>query len=187
AAPAAAGPAPEAATPAPQAPASGEAGERANALDGLFARLKETTDSDEGEGIARRIEAQWRRSGSAVADLLASRAMAASLAGDPALGVHLADQVIAFRPGWAAAWRQRATLLAQLGDDQRAAADLARALALEPRDYQALALLGALFQRNDDPAGALRAWRRSLEINPHQGELKERVEKLAPEVDGRDL
>jgi len=186
--------------PASAAPASQTAGEGAGVkeekaapqpggdpVDRLFERLGKITDEEEGEGVARRIEEQWLRSGSPTADLLMRRAVAATLGGDQALAVELLDRVIVLRPGWAEAWNRRATLFTLLGDDQRAAVDLKRALTLEPRHYQALAALGVIFSRNDDSRNALKAWRRSLALNPFQPELKQRVDRLAPDVDGRDL
>ncbi|MGV2981102.1 tetratricopeptide repeat protein [Camelimonas sp. ID_303_24] len=156
-------------------------------VDRLFERLGKITDEEEGAGVARRIEEQWLRSGSATADLLMRRAVVATLGGDHALGVELLDRVIVLRPGWAEAWNRRAALFTLLGDDQRAAVDLQRALTLEPRHYQALAALGVIFSRNEDSRNALKAWRRSLALNPFQPELKQRVDRLAPDVDGRDL
>ena len=91
--------------------------------------------------------------------------------------------VLCFR----ASFHRRAALFTLLGDDQRAAVDLQRALTLEPRHYQALAALGVIFSRNEDSRNALKAWRRSLALNPFQPELKQRVDRLAPDVDGRDL
>lgn len=157
------------------------------AVDRLFGRLADTKDQTEGEGISRRIEEQWLRSGSPTADLLLRRAMAATLTGDQALGVELLDRVIAIRPDWAEAWSRRATLFALMGDDVRAVTDLRRALALEPRHYQALAALGVIFSNEEDGRNALKAWRKALELNPFQPELKQRVDRLAPDVDGRDL
>lgn len=180
---------PVAASPQPQADAAraGAALVQGDTLDMLFGRLAAARDEAEGEGAARRIEEQWARSGSPTADLLARRAAAAAMVGDTALGVELIDRVIAIRPDWAEAWKRRAILLSQMGDDERAATDLRKALQLEPRNYPALAALGALFLRRDDSRNALRVWRKALEINPWQADLKEQVTRLAPDVDGRDL
>lgn len=168
----------------------GESG-KANANDGstdrLFERLRQTRDEAEGEGVARRIEERWLRSGSPTADLLMRRAVVATLGGEQELGVELLDRVIAIRPNWAEAWSRRAALFVLMGDDQRAALDLQKALMLEPRHYQALAAMGLIFSKNDDNRNAVKAWRQSLALNPFQEELKQRVQRLAPDVDGRDL
>jgi len=181
----AAAPATAAPEPAPQQKPAPQVNREG--VDRLFERLGKITDETEGAGVARRIEEQWLRSGSATADLLMRRAVVATLADDQALAVELLDRVLAIRPQWAEGWNRRAALFTLLGDDQRAALDLKRALTLEPRHYQALAALGVIFSRNDDNRNAMKAWRQSLALNPFQPELKERVRKLAPDVDGRDL
>lgn len=165
----------------------GPPGQSTGAIDRLFERLRQAGDEAEGEGIGRRIEEQWLRSGSPTADLLMQRAVVATVGGEQELGVELLDRVIAIKPDWAEAWNRRAALFLLIGDDQRAAMDLRQALALEPRHYQALAALGLIFSKNDDNRNAVRSWRKSLELNPFQTELKQRVQRLAPDVDGRDL
>lgn len=180
-------PAPSTKSPgsAPDSPAQAE--NSLSSVDRLFERLRQIRDEDEGEGVAQRIEEQWMRSGSPTADLLMRRAIVVVQGGDQALGVELLDRVIAIRPAWAEAWNRRAALFTLMGDDERAVIDLRKALQLEPRHYQALAAMGAIFSKNDDDRNAVRAWRKSLEINPFQSALKERVQRLAPDVEGRDL
>ena len=58
--------------------------------------------------------------------------------------------------------------LLEMTQDGPAAVDLARALELEPKQYLALTQLGSMLEELDDPARAIEALRRSLEINPHQ-------------------
>ncbi|GGC63963.1 hypothetical protein [Chelatococcus reniformis] len=178
-------PAPQAAKP-PAEVGKHEADSGAT-LDRLFARLAQAKDDDEAAGITRQIERRWMQSGSDTADLLMGRAVVALAAGDQPLAVELLDRVVTIRPAWAEAWNKRATVFTLMGDQQRAVADIQKTLSLEPRHFGALSGLGTIFSANDDDKHALDAYRRALAINPFLDAVKERVKRLEPDVDGRDL
>ena len=65
--------------------------------------------------------------------------------------------------------------------------DIAHVLVLEPRHYGALAGMGFILEKSDRPKEALRVFRKVLEIYPQQEDIRKVVERLVPEVDGRDL
>ncbi|WP_373875394.1 tetratricopeptide repeat protein [Methylobacterium trifolii] len=167
---------PEQAKPAP--PAS---------LDDLYARLRESDDDAEAKGIARLIERRLDRSGSATADLLTDRARQAMTAQDFPLAAELMDRVTAIEPGWSEGWNRRATVFWLLSDKDVAVGDLQRALVLEPRHFEAWAALGRIYQSLDDKTRALNAFRRAAALYPRMDKVKEAVDRLTPEVDGRDL
>ncbi len=159
---------------------------RASTLDELFARLAASADADEAKGIATLIERRFARSGSDTADLLMSRAGEA-LAEDPALAIELLDRVTQLKPDWAEAWSRRAAAFWRLDDPVDALADLNRALAQEPRNFNAWRALGHLRMAADDKKRAMEAYRKALALHPHLPDVKRAVERLAPEIDGRDL
>jgi cytochrome c-type biogenesis protein CcmH/NrfG len=64
--------------------------------------------------------------------------------------------------------------------------DLAEALKREPRHFVALSGLAALLQQQGKDKAALRAYREVLAVYPLMEGAKQAVEKLAPNVDGRD-
>ncbi|ALA16619.1 hypothetical protein AL346_03300 [Chelatococcus sp. CO-6] len=167
-------------------PVSPEA-RRAAQLDQLFERLGNSGDAAEAAGIARLIERQWLRSGSDTADLLMSRALVAARSGNPPLAIELLDRVVVIEAGWAEAWAKRATLFGMLGDRRQAILDLQQAIAREPRHYEAWTALGRLFEVDEEKALALRAYRQALAVHPHLEAVKAAVERLAPDVDGRDI
>lgn len=167
-------------------PASPEA-RRAAQLDQLFERLGKSRDAAEAAGIARLIERHWLRSGSDTADLLMSRALVAARTGNPPLAIELLDRVVVIERGWAEAWAKRATIFGMLGDRRQAILDLQQAIAREPRHYDAWAALGRLFEVDEEKALALRAYRQALAVHPHLEAVKAAVERLAPDVDGRDI
>jgi len=78
-------------------------------------------------------------------------------------------------PGFAEAWNRRATVLFMIGHHNRSIADIERVLVLEPRHYGALAGLGQILLRLDEPGGALIAFEAALSINPHL----DRIRRLA--------
>lgn len=166
---------------------SGKPAARAPGLPELLDNLKTAKDTASAKALMQRIERIWLRSGSDTADLLMSRVGAALQKRDAALAVELADRILALKPDWAEAWNKRATAFFLLGDTARSVSDLAEALRREPRHYQALAGLGAIFSQNGDKKNALAALRRALEINPFSEDIAKSAQRLAPEVDGLDL
>lgn len=171
----------EAAEAAPRSPA------RQRVLDELFKRLAAAKDEDEAKGVARAIENIWARSGSDTADLLMSRAEAAMASDDHDLAVEILDRVLALEPDWAQAWNRRATAFFALGDTARAVADVRQALAREPRHFHALAGLGVVFQQGGDDRNAFAAFKRAVELYPLMPNVKDVVDRLRPDVEGRDL
>jgi hypothetical protein len=164
-----------------------EAAQRAKVLDELFQRLAATSDADEGKGIAGAIERVWLRSGSDTADLLMSRAVAAVQAKDLPLALELLDKVVAVEPAWAEGWNKRATVRFMSNDINGAMGDVDRVLKLEPRHFGALSGMGFILEREGLDKRALEVFRHVLTIYPGLPDIKKLVDKLAPEVEGRDI
>lgn len=156
-------------------------------LEELFSRLREADDDEEAKGVAKLIERRLDRSGSATADLLTDRARQAMSAKDFALAAELMDRVTALEPTWSEGWNRRATVFWLLSDKQGAVADLQRALVLEPRHFEAWAALGRIYLSMDDKKRALSAFRRAAALYPRMAKVKDAIDRLAPDVDGRDL
>ena len=163
-----------------------DAGRRAT-LDDLFKRLADAKDEAEAKGIAGLIERRWSRSGSDTADLLLTRASDAIQGKEFPLAIELLDRVIALQPEWAEAWNRRATAFFLLDDTASAMADLRQVLTREPRHFGAWAGLGHIYNAGGDKGRALDAYRKALAINPRMEDLRGMVERLAPEIDGRDI
>lgn len=156
-------------------------------LDDLFARLSAAKDEREANGVASLIERRWLRSASDTADLLMSRSGEAIRAKDYPLAIELLDRVIALEPQWAEAWNRRATAFFLLDDPASSMADIRQVLAREPRHFGAWAGLGQIYLSGGDKKRALDAFRRALAIHPHLETIRAAIERLAPEIDGRDL
>lgn len=177
---------PAPAEPQPDKPANAEA-RRSSSLDDLFRRLAAAKDAEEARGIAALIQRRFGRSGSDTADLLVSRAGEALKAKDAALAVELLDRVTQLRPDWAEVWNRRAIAFSILEDPVRAELDLEQALRREPRHFGAWMALGHLEMSSGDKRRALAAFRRALKIHPFLQGVQGMVDRLAPEIDGRDL
>ncbi|TXM68997.1 hypothetical protein [Methylobacterium sp. WL120] len=156
-------------------------------LSELYERLRDAGDDVEAKGVATLIERRLDRSGSATVDLLTDRARQAMTTQDFALAAELMDRVTAIEPAWSEGWNRRATVFWLLTDKSTAIADLQRALILEPRHFEAWAALGRIYLSMDDKVRAMNAYRGALAIYPRMPKLKDAMERLSPEVDGRDL
>ncbi len=102
------------------------------------------------------------------------------------LAVELLDRVIALQPDWAEAWHVRGMAFFVMQDDFRAIADFRETLRREPGHFMALGMTAAALQRQGDEAGALRAFRAVQAMNPFFDGVKAAIERLVPNVDGRD-
>ncbi len=183
---AAGGDRPEVSTSAQVKPSDPQKGRR-KVLDDLFERLGKAGDEAEANGVKGAIERVWMHSGSDTADLLMSRAMQALQRKDYALTQELLGSIVEIEPQWAEAWNKRATARYLADDYMGAMEDVAHVLALEPRHFAALSGLGFMLQRSGFDKRALEAFRKALEINPRQGEIRSLVDKLTIEVEGQGI
>jgi tetratricopeptide (TPR) repeat protein len=170
--------------PAAQAPAPPRS--PAATLDRLFERLAAAKDEAEAKGIANLIQRRWARSGSDTADLLMSRAQTALRGKQTEIAIELLDRVVSLEPNWAEAWNQRANALFLAGDPIRSLLDIGEALKREPRHFGAMMGMGTILRQQGDDKRAMVAFRKALEIYPQLEAIKNAVEALKVEVDGRD-
>ena len=169
----------------PQSPED-EAVLRRARLDALFARLARN-DSPDWLSVQNEIWAQWSQSGSPAMDLLLRRAESAMENGRFELALRFLDDLVRLAPDFAEGWNKRATVYFLLEEYGRSVADIARTLALEQRHFGALSGLGMILERLGDKKGAMRAYRRGLEVHPNLPGAAQGVERLSPDVDGRAL
>ena len=169
-----------------KAPREGKA-DRGRSIDFLFEALKAAPDAETAKLVEDRIWALWFASGSDTADLLMSRVKQAAEEKDVDLAVRLLDAIIELKPDYAEAWNRRATMHFTKKDYGRALADIAQALAREPRHFGALTGLGVIMQELGEEKLALEAFRRALAVNPHLQKIPDFVKTLTEKVEGRDI
>jgi tetratricopeptide (TPR) repeat protein len=153
----------------------------------LFARLAAARDADEGQALAARALRALARVDSDTVALLTERAALAQAAGATLIAKALLDQVTGLAPQWAEGFVRRGRLREALGDSEGALRDLRLATALEPRRFDAEALIGALSESAGDKKSAREAFARSLKIAPMQDAVRKAHERLKLELDGRDI
>jgi tetratricopeptide (TPR) repeat protein len=161
--------------------------DRMQNLDFLFGALKVAPDEESAKAISDRIWGVWLGSGGDTTNLLISRVRTAIEKKEFDLAIQLLDSIIEFKPEYVEGWNQRATVYFMKKDYTRALADLAQALAREPRHFGALFGVGVIMQEFGDDKRALDVYRRALELDPHMKRVPELVKTLSEKVDGRDI
>ena len=137
--------------------------------------------------IDRELQAIWSKSGSSAMDLLLRRGKEALEEGDIAAAIEhltaLTDHAPDFAEGWH--WRAQAYYGADLYGP--AVADLERALALNPRNYNAIFGLGAILEQFGDDARAFEAYSRVKAMHPFHEEVDSALDRLEKRVKGASL
>jgi len=90
-------------------------------------------------------------------------------------------------PEFAEAWNKRATLHYVRGDLTESLADIEQTLTLEPRHFGALAGLGSIFARLQQPGAAIRAHEQVLTIYPQSTNSQRNLDRLQEEIEGRAI
>ncbi|WP_264212933.1 tetratricopeptide repeat protein [Leisingera thetidis] len=141
----------------------------------------------EAAAIDRELQALWAKSGSPSMDLLLRRGTDAMERGELQQAAEHLTALTDHAPEFARGWYERARVYFALGLYGPSVADLERALALNPRDYNAIYALGALFEQFREPERAYQAYLRAKAIHPHHEEVSSALERLKPSVEGREL
>jgi tetratricopeptide (TPR) repeat protein len=90
-------------------------------------------------------------------------------------------------PSFAEGWNKRATVYYLMGDFKASVGDIEHTLELEPRHFGALSGLGLIYMNMGKDQAALRAFRKTLEINPHLPAIRERADELAKKLKGEPI
>ena len=155
-------------------------------LSEFYAQLQEA-DRDEAIRLAREIEREWANSGSPAMNLLLKRGTDAMEAGDSAAALEHFTALTDHAPDFAEGWHRRAVVLAALEMYGPAVADIERALALEPRHYDAIASLGAILAKINKYEAAKEAFDEVLAIHPHHAEVSEAMGRVESQIGGLRL
>ncbi|AQT43531.1 Tetratricopeptide repeat-containing protein [Bartonella apihabitans] len=156
-------------------------------LDHLLAVLKRTANQKEAAKISRQIQGLWSQSGSDTIDLLMQWAEDGINQQDYARALDFLDNVVALQPDYAEGWARRAVVHVQLNDLTLAMSDLHRSLSLEPRNYNALFLVGSILEMTGRNKLALHAYEDALKIYPQMQRAQKRVGDILEEQTGRAI
>ena len=155
-------------------------------LDTLFSQL-DGAAPEEARRIASEIEMEWAKSGSAAMDLLLRRGEDALEAGDTAAAVEHFSAAIDHAPGFAEAWHMRSVAFFRQEHYGLALNDLAQAVVLEPRHFNAIFGMGRVFEETGRVALAHEAFVQARSIHPHHKSVSEALERVSRKLGGTDI
>ena len=153
----------------------------------LFRQLKQAQSAEEAHVIEEKLKLMFRPSGSPSVDLLMTRAEAAAAASDKKTAKKLVEAVTNIAPNYAEGWHTRAAIQQADGDDTAALVSLQQAVLLNPRHFAAMVELADMLEDYGDKGGALKLYRRALELDPQLDVASRKVRELTTSVEGRDI
>ena len=153
----------------------------------LLVKLAKAPDQRTARGLERELKARWAHSGSPTADLLLKRADQAMEAHNFDSAREIAQNLTQIAPSFAEAWHRRATLATQKDDYDDALTSLRQTLALQPKNFAALAELGSILEEYNDKPHALEAYRQAKALDPFIDGMDDRIRDLAKTVEGQGI
>jgi len=156
-------------------------------LDALFERIAVTDNPEEAAVIQRKIWRIWVRAGQAEIDRRMEKGIEALASNELGRAIELFSEIVEISPNFAEGWNKRATAYYLNGDFTASVRDIERTLALEPRHFGAVSGMGLIFLSQGDELGALQAFTRVLEINPHATGAREQVRRLNESLQGQGV
>ena len=157
----------------------------AKLVDALYVKLREAKSEAEAETIDDALTALWARRGGATAQTLLEWSQEEVARKRYATALDYLDALLVINPDHFEAYFRRAVIAYQMRAIGQAINDLGRTLALEPRHYAALGVLGHILAEIGREKEALAAFQSALALIPLRGQLKKQVERLSPQVEGR--
>ena len=156
-------------------------------LETLLNQLSLAASPEDAKPIEEKIGGLFLQSGSASVDLLMSRGSAALAAGDSDTAKQLFQVVTDVAPDYAEGWHARANLQRTLKDDSGAMVSLEHVILLNPRQFAAMYELGNLLEEYGNKAGALKIYRKALELDPQLDGAQKHVDALVRDVEGQGI
>ncbi len=157
---------------------------RQKIVDQMFKELAEAPDARTAAPIRAIIENLWAGSGSPTGDLLMTRAKSLLKADLAPQAAALLDEIVKLYPDWTFAWRLRAQSALLQGDSEGAMLDLDHALRIDPRNFAVMTDLAHLMRASGRDAPALELFRRALNFDPRDENLRREAEELQREIEG---
>src|SRR3569833_77000 len=170
--------APASKTPAPK---------EVNSEEQLFRQLKQAQSSEDAHVIEEKLKLMFRPSGSPSVDLLMTRADAAAAASDKKTAKKLVEAITNIAPNYAEGWHTRAAMEQADGNDTDALVSLQKTVMLNPRHFAAMVELADMLEDYGDKGGALKLYRRALDLDPQLDVASRKVRELTTSVEGRDI
>jgi tetratricopeptide (TPR) repeat protein len=154
--------------------------------DQLMQQLRDG-DLAQAKQIERELALIWKRSGSATADLLLTRAQDALKAGEEAKAITLLSALIDHSPDFAESWYLRAMAFFKQEEFGLAASDLGRALTLNPNHFNAILGQAVILETLGHQEAAYRAYSKVLDLYPTHERAQKSADRLRKTALGQDL
>ncbi len=154
--------------------------------DSLFAQLADPGNQN-WESALNQIQTEWSKSGSPAFDLLLMRGRQAIEEGDLAAAIDHLTALTDQAPDFAEGWNARATAYYLAGLYGPSIIDIEHVLQLEPRHFGALSGLGLILQEIGRKDEAIKAFKASLAIHPHQDGISQALKELEQATSGTEL
>ena len=155
-------------------------------LDELYQQLAEA-DAAAYARIEQQIINEWGKSGSAAMDLLMRRGQDALEDGAPDAAVEHFTALVDHAPNFAEGYYGRASSYYLLGLTGPALDDIRRALALNPRHFEAMRGLAIILEDLNRPDDAMELYQMILAINPNSSTVLEAAALLELQLEGQSL
>jgi tetratricopeptide (TPR) repeat protein len=146
-------------------------------LPDLYQELRQS-DLAMASKIEAKIRFLWKSSGSQTVDLLLGRGVDAAARGDFETATHHLTAVVDFAPDFATGYLERARAYLGAGLLGPAVDDLQKALRLDPNQFDAIAMLGQVFESLGDVDLARRSYEQALAIHPHFAQVRDAYNAL---------
>ena len=157
-------------------------------LDPLFSALRQAEDVTKARRVEAGIWRIWSQYGDdPIIDRMMRHGARLMAAEQMKRAAEVFDQVVTRAPAFAEGWNRRATLRFLTGDFDGSVADIRQVLNLEPRHFGALSGLGLIYMALERPQGALKAFERALQINPHMTSARRHAAHLRAQLIGQRL
>ncbi len=156
-------------------------------LDALFKRLRVTKDAAKGNMLARKIWQIWFTAPNRKIHLMMINGQALLHRGRLGEAIVQFSAITRLAPAFAEGWNRRAVARFIGGDFDGSLKDILRVLSLEPRHFGALAGMGAVYTKRKQLRNAIAAYRRALDVNPHQPLVRLRLQRLKKQQGDRDI
>lgn len=161
--------------------------ERAKVLANLYAYLAAAPDAETAGEIAGVVERLWLIADSDTISVLMERSMRAVAEKRNDVALKILDAVVDLAPDYAEGWNRRAFVHYLMESRTQAAGDLRRVLALEPNHFKAMQGLAQILKDAGQNNGALKAYRKLIEMHPFAEGAEEAIRELSVEVEGQGI
>ena len=148
----------------------GDPAEHARERQRVFRSLRQAGTA--AEGLAREMDVWrfWLEAPDEETATLMNRALDRRRKHDFSGALNHLDELVEHAPQWAEAWNQRATVLFEMGREDRSLADIEQVLRLEPEHFGAMAGQAIILMRQGRMRPAQSILRRAVEIHPFLAE-----------------